>query len=115
MIKSSPYTLLVKSYPQPIPSLRLIVDKDISAFTTVCLSFIVYVIVVLTHFQDNNVGLVNQAIERAPRWLIKKLTSTYLTLGLAEIGKSVGIADVEEVRAIVLSMVRIPTYRTTKF
>lgn len=50
MIKSSPYTLLVKSYPQPISSLRLIVDKDISAFTTVCLSFIVYVMAVLNSF-----------------------------------------------------------------
>lgn len=59
-----------------------------------------------TNIQNNNIGLVNQAVERAPRWLIKKLTSTYLTLGLAEIGKSVGITNLEEVRGTVLSMVR---------
>lgn len=35
MIKSSPYTVLVKAYPQPTSSLRPIVEKDISAFTTV--------------------------------------------------------------------------------
>jgi len=37
--------------------------------------------------------------------LIKKLTSTYLTLGLAEIGRNVRISKVEEVRALVLKMV----------
>jgi COP9 signalosome complex subunit 3 len=42
--------------------------------------------------------------------LIKKLTSTYLTLGLAEIGKNVRIADVEEVRALILKMVGAPKF-----
>ena len=50
-------------------------------------------------------GLINQAIDRAPVWLIKKLTATYLTLGLADIGREVGIDDVEQVREIILSMV----------
>ena len=59
----------------------------------------------LTILQDGNTGLINQALERAPRRLIKKLTSTYLTLGLAEIGKNVRISEVEEVRALVLKMV----------
>jgi hypothetical protein len=58
-----------------------------------------------TQTQDHNLGLINQVLERAPRWLIKKLTSTYLTLGLADIGKSVGIPDVAEVRSTILSMV----------
>lgn len=52
-------------------------------------------------------GLILQAIERAPRWSIKKLTGTYLTLGLAEIGQAVGISLEEEVRRIVLDMVRL--------
>lgn len=51
-------------------------------------------------------GLINQAIDRSPVWLIKKLTATYLTLGLADIGREVGIESDEEIRAIILSMVR---------
>lgn len=51
-------------------------------------------------------GLVRQALEHAPRWAVRKLTATYLTLSLAEIGKAVGIADEGGVRAVVLSMVR---------
>lgn len=78
----------MKAYPQQVSTLRHIVEKDISLFTN-----------------DNNMGLLNQALERAPRWLIKKLTSTYLTLGLAEIGRSVGISGIEEVRATILSMI----------
>lgn len=39
-------------------------------------------------------------------WLIKKLTATYLTLGLSDIGKQVGIDSAEEVREIIISMVR---------
>ena len=46
-----------------------------------------------------------QAIESAPRWLIKKLTATYLTLGLSEIGKEVGIASEDDTRKVVLDMV----------
>jgi COP9 signalosome complex subunit 3 len=45
-------------------------------------------------------------LARAPRWTIKQLTETYLTLGLAEIGHAVGVDDAEEVRRVVLSMVR---------
>ena len=52
-------------------------------------------------------GLINQATDRAPVWLIKKLTATYLTLGLSDIGREVGIDSPEEVREIILSMVRI--------
>ena len=51
-------------------------------------------------------GLVKLVLSRAPRWTIKKLTDTYLTLGLTEIGREVGVEDVEEVRRTVLSMVR---------
>ena len=53
---------------------------------------------------DQNLGLVQQVVERAPRWLIKRLTLTYITLGLADIGREVGI-DAEEARAVVMSMV----------
>ena len=51
-------------------------------------------------------GLVEQALERAPRWAIKKLTATYLTLALHDIGKAVKIDDESRVRGLILSMVR---------
>jgi COP9 signalosome complex subunit 3 len=51
-------------------------------------------------------GLVEQALERAPRWAIKKLTATYLTLALHDIGKAVKIVDQDRVRSLILSMVR---------
>jgi COP9 signalosome complex subunit 3 len=46
-----------------------------------------------------------QAVERAPRWSIKKLTATYLTLGLSEIGRKVGIANDDDTRKVVLDMI----------
>lgn len=60
----------------------------------------------LCHLQEKHIGLIHQAIDRAPRWLIQKLTSTYLTLGLADIAKEVGLDGEEEVRSIIFSMVR---------
>jgi len=56
-------------------------------------------------------GLVEQALERAPRWAIKKLTGTYLTLALHDIRKAVKIDDQDRVRSLVLSMVH-PTFPT---
>lgn len=50
-------------------------------------------------------GLVNQAIQRSPRWILKKLTETYLTLSLSEIAQAMGIPNEDDVRALVLSMV----------
>lgn len=87
MIKNSPYNTLGKAYPQTVTILAAIVQKDIETFRT-----------------DQNVGLVQQVIDRAPRWLIKKLTLTYLTLGLSDIGREVGL-QADEVRAVVLNMV----------
>ena len=55
--------------------------------------------------QDKNMGLLDQALARAPRWSIKKLTATYLTLALSDIGRAVKIDSEEEVRALILSMV----------
>ncbi|KAF7794006.1 hypothetical protein EIP86_005133 [Pleurotus ostreatoroseus] len=39
------------------------------------------------------------------RWLIKKLTRTYITLGLRDIAQEVGIETEDEVRATIVSMV----------
>lgn len=51
--------------------------------------------------------MVLQALERAPRWSIKKLTATYLTLHLSDIAHAVGIESVGEVRALILDMVSV--------
>lgn len=88
LLKTSPYGSFAKAYPQQIKTLKKIAETDAGLFVS-----------------DGNAGLINQAMERAPRRLIKKLTSTYLTLGLAEIGKNVQISDVEQVRALVLKMI----------
>ena len=50
-------------------------------------------------------GLITQAIARAPRWVLKKLTSTYVTLHLSDIGRAIKIDSEDEVRALLLSMV----------
>ena len=51
-------------------------------------------------------GLISQAVARAPRWVLKKLTATYVTLHLADIGKAIKIGSEDEVRELLLSMVR---------
>lgn len=59
-----------------------------------------------TFFADFNVGLVKEAIDVAPRWKLRTLTKTYLTLSLAEIGKEIGMADDVILRSLVENMVR---------
>ncbi|KAI0037165.1 hypothetical protein K488DRAFT_75497 [Vararia minispora EC-137] len=86
--QSSPYGAFARAYPSQMASMQQIVEKERALFIA-----------------DGNMGLVKLALARAPRWTIKKLTETYLTLGLAEIGRAAGIEDVEEVRRMVLSMI----------
>ncbi|KAH9886665.1 hypothetical protein C8Q73DRAFT_714825 [Cubamyces lactineus] len=87
-LKASPYGAFVKMYPGRLDTLRSFVSKEQELFN-----------------QERNTGLINQAIDRAPVWLIKKLTATYLTLGLADIGREVGIQSEEDIRAIILDMI----------
>jgi COP9 signalosome complex subunit 3 len=63
--------------------------------------------------QDNNLGLVHQALDRIPCWLIKNLTNTYLSLGLTDIAKAVDLEE-ERAREIVVSMVRTPDSITSQ-
>lgn len=88
IFKASPYQSFVKAYPAPTAGLVAVVEKDLKTFSG-----------------DYNVGLVRQALQRAPRWAVRKLTETYVTLALLEIGKAVGIESEAEVRALVLSMI----------
>ncbi|KAG1809503.1 hypothetical protein EV424DRAFT_1558079 [Suillus variegatus] len=53
---------------------------------------------------ERTLGLITQALDRAPRWAIKKLTTTYLTLHLSDIGREVGILDENKVKSLILSM-----------
>lgn len=88
ILKSTPYHAFANAYPQNTALLRNIVEKEQIFFE-----------------QEKNLGLVKKALGRAPGWVMKKLTGTYLTLPLTGIGKAIGIADEEEVRALVLRMV----------
>ncbi|KAJ7869448.1 hypothetical protein B0H14DRAFT_3861173 [Mycena olivaceomarginata] len=47
----------------------------------------------------------NADIDRAPRWTLKKPMATYVTLGLSDIARIVGIRSEDEVRALGLSMI----------
>ncbi|TFK31009.1 hypothetical protein BDQ12DRAFT_377887, partial [Crucibulum laeve] len=86
--KNSPYQAFVNAYPHNRQALKEILDKDRALFTV-----------------ERNGGLLQQAFLRAPRWAIKKLTATYVTLSLADIGREVGMDSEEEVRALLLSMI----------
>ncbi|TFK28535.1 hypothetical protein FA15DRAFT_611999 [Coprinopsis marcescibilis] len=86
--KSTPYQSFVNSYPHNVDALQETLHRDRNTFAA-----------------EKNVGLLRQAIERAPRWALKKLTATYLSLNLADIGKAVKIDSEDEVRAVLLSMI----------
>ncbi|KAI0758755.1 hypothetical protein C8Q74DRAFT_1299769 [Fomes fomentarius] len=97
LFKNTSYNNIVRCYPNHISNLRQLVTKEHDLFQHASLFFSIHT--------ERNLGLINQAIDRAPVWLIKKLTATYLTLGLGDIGREVGIDDVERVREIILSMI----------
>ncbi|KAF9041636.1 hypothetical protein BJ165DRAFT_1490169 [Panaeolus papilionaceus] len=88
LFRNSVYANFLKHYPQNQTALRELVAKEKSVFAA-----------------EKNLGLINQAIARAPRWVIKKLTATYVTLHLSDIAKRVGIQSEDEVRAVLLSMI----------
>ncbi|KAH8829079.1 hypothetical protein DL96DRAFT_1596566 [Flagelloscypha sp. PMI_526] len=54
---------------------------------------------------DQNYGLVQEAFRQAPKWQLKKLTNTYVTLGVGEIGKHLGISDEAQVLSLVIGMI----------
>ena len=102
------YSALARVYPN-IGQVHTIATKEQGTFAAVSLQKKSCAVQRRSLFaKDDNVGLLRLVVERAPRWAIRKLTETYLTLSLPEIGRAAGIEDVEEVRRIVLSMVRSP-------
>ncbi|KAG6840314.1 hypothetical protein C0991_007464 [Blastosporella zonata] len=55
--------------------------------------------------KEKNTGLIHQALARAPRWTLKKLTSTYVTLSLSDIAKAIKLPSETAVRALLLDMI----------
>ncbi|KAF9553594.1 hypothetical protein CPC08DRAFT_224462 [Agrocybe pediades] len=88
LFKHTPYNAFISAYPKNAAVLREIVEKDKSLFS-----------------QEKNLGLITQALQRAPRWVLKKLTATYVTLHLSDIGRLIKIDSEDEVRALLLSMI----------
>ncbi|KAG9079910.1 hypothetical protein FRC06_007331 [Ceratobasidium sp. 370] len=58
-----------------------------------------------TFSRDNNLGLLKQALARIPYWAVHKLTKTYVSLSLAEIGQAIKIADEGTVRVLIQTMI----------
>ncbi|KAF5383247.1 hypothetical protein D9615_004842 [Tricholomella constricta] len=88
LLKNSPYNAFINAYPNNVGVLADIMQREAQLFAT-----------------EKNTGLLQQAVARAPRWALKKLTATYVTLGLGDIGRAVGIEAEEDVRALLLSMI----------
>ncbi|KAI0077587.1 hypothetical protein K474DRAFT_1684239 [Panus rudis PR-1116 ss-1] len=88
LIKSTPYAAFAKAYPDKVSNLEKVVEHDREIF-----------------LKEQNWGLIQQAIGRAPRWLIQKLTSTYVTLGLSDISHEIGSDSEESVRETIVSMI----------
>ncbi|KAI5117842.1 hypothetical protein M0805_008114 [Coniferiporia weirii] len=88
LFRKSPYGALVNIYPLQTIQLEKTLERNSSTFES-----------------DKNLGLVKQVLERGRRWAIKKLTGTYITLSMAEIGKAVNLPDEESVRAAVVNMI----------
>jgi len=88
LFKNTPYWTFISAYPNNTQQLREIYEKEKTLFS-----------------QERNIGLVQQAINRASRWALKKLTATYVTLHVSDIGKAVKIGSDDEVRALLLSMI----------
>jgi len=86
--KASPYAAFINHYPHNAGALHELLHKERNTFAA-----------------EKNVGLLRQAMERAPRWELKKLTATYLSLGLADIAAQIRLDGPEPVRALLLSMI----------
>ncbi|TFK47638.1 hypothetical protein OE88DRAFT_782487 [Heliocybe sulcata] len=89
LLKGTPYYSLIRFYPLQQAQLQVAVEKEKETFE-----------------KDQNMGLVKLMLEHAPRWAINKLTRTYLTLSIPEIGKAVSMEGQDEaVQRIILSMI----------
>jgi len=88
LLKNTPYNAFINAYPHNIDQLQNVINEHRQLFIT-----------------EKNLGLIIHAFRRAPRWTLKKLTSTYLTLSLADIAREIKIESITEVRNLLLSMI----------
>ncbi|KZO98608.1 hypothetical protein CALVIDRAFT_29371 [Calocera viscosa TUFC12733] len=57
---------------------------------------------------DNNMGLVQQVLDRLPWLAVKKLKETYMKLSLEEIGREIGLSDDPKgVRTLIVDMIAV--------
>ncbi|KAF5349126.1 hypothetical protein D9756_009493 [Leucocoprinus leucothites] len=88
LFKNSPYNAFVNAYPHDVDALKDIAKKARPVFAA-----------------EKNIGLINQAIERAPRWALKRLIGTYVTLNLTDIARQVKLDSEDQVRDMLLNMI----------
>ncbi|KAF8622982.1 hypothetical protein AX15_006580 [Amanita polypyramis BW_CC] len=87
-LKNTPYQAFINAYPHNTEQLQQIIDENRQLFV-----------------MEKNLGLIINAFRRSPRWIVKKLTATYLTLSLADIARAVKIESEAEVRNLLLNMI----------
>jgi len=87
-LKNTPYQTFINAYPRNPEQLHKVMEENRQLFAS-----------------ERNFGLIVQAIRRAPRWMLKKLTATYLTLGIADIAKAIKVESEAEVRNLLLNMI----------
>ncbi|KAG6819781.1 hypothetical protein H0H93_008696 [Arthromyces matolae] len=88
LFKNTPYNAFVNAYPHNTQLLNDCAHREATLFAN-----------------EKNVGLIQQALARAPRWTLKKLTATYVTLSLSDIAKAIRIESEDEVRELLLDMI----------
>ncbi|KIL59923.1 hypothetical protein M378DRAFT_131069 [Amanita muscaria Koide BX008] len=88
MLKNTAYQALTNAYPHNLDHLQKLIEEHRQLFSN-----------------EMNLGLVVHAFQRAPRWTLKKLTATYLTLSLADIAREIKIDSQEQVRNMLLVMI----------
>ncbi|KAL1751161.1 hypothetical protein FB107DRAFT_294112 [Schizophyllum commune] len=102
MFKNTPYSAFVAAYPQDPKQLQAIFDKHAPSARDKGL-----------WVEENTFSLMQLALDAQPKWALKRLTETYVTLRLADIGREIGVKEEGEVRALVLSMIESETIHAT--
>ncbi|TRM59581.1 hypothetical protein BD626DRAFT_507623 [Schizophyllum amplum] len=102
MYKNTPYHAFVAAYPQDREQLKSIFEKYAPSAREKGM-----------WAEENTLSLMHLALDAQPKWALKRLTETYVTLGLADIGRAIGVKDEGEVRALVLSMIESEAIHAT--
>jgi len=88
-IKANPiYPTLTKQYPTIRGQLQEVLAKEIDAVR-----------------EEGNAGLLDIALARAPRWTLKNLVNTYLSLPLKQVVSSTELPSEAEAKQLILSMI----------